>query len=187
MNVGHRPGDPPVGLVDSPCDMAHPKGRRKDRLLRSSNTAAPWAPPTPGEDPRVRNGHDPPGGPPFASGRSCIGCSRMSRSSVPLWSGWHRCGHATHRARGSSHPSWPPPCSRSGRMGYAYGPLTAPPTTIRDKDERGTPRRYRSRYWPVRSATARLPGPGTRLRTRSGRLVLAALGCKSRVGVGFAS
>ena len=192
-----RAGDP-RSASRSPCDTTHPTGG-KIGFLRSSNTAAPWAPPAPGEDPRVGNGHDPPGGPPFASGRSCDGRSRMSRSPVPPWSGRHRRGHAAHRARGSSHPPWPPPCSRSGRTGYACGPPTTPPATSgrlpataagsesRDKDERGTLRRYRSRYWTVRSATASPPGPGTRLTARSGRPVLAAVGWKSRVGVGFAS
>ena len=168
-------------------------------FLRSSNTAAPWAPPAPGEDTRIGNGQDPPGGPPFASGRSCDGRSRMSRSLVPPWRGRHRRGHAAHRAHGISHSPWPPPCSGSGRTGYACGSPTTPPTTIgrlpataegsesRDKDERGTLRRYRSRYWAVRSATASPPGPGTRLRARSGRPVLAAVGWKSRVGVWFAS
>ena len=168
-------------------------------FLRSSNTAAPLAPPAPGEDSRVGNGHDPPGGPPFASGRSCDGRSRMSRSPVPPRRGRHRRGHAAHRARGSSHHSWPPPCSRSGRTGYAGGlpttplatrgqlPATAAGSESRDKDERGTLRRYRSRYWTVRSATASPSGPGTRLTARSGRPVLAAVGWKSHVGVRFAS
>lgn len=203
VNIGQRCVDPPVGVVDSRAIRLLRQAGGKIGFLMSSNTAAPWAPPAPGEDPRVGNGHDPPVGHPSCPARSCDGQSRMSRSPVPLWSGRYRRGHAAHRARGSSHRPWPPPCSRSGRTGYAGGlPTTlptTPPATIgrlpataagsesRDKDERGSLRRYRSRYRTVRSATASPPDPGTRLTARSGRPVLAAVGWKSRVGVGFAS
>ena len=140
-----------------------------------------------------------PVGEPFASGRSCDGRSRMSRPLVPPWPGRHYRCHAVHRARGISSSPWPLPCSRSGRTGHACGPPTTPPTTIgrlpataegsesRDKDERAGLRRYRSRYRAVRSATASPPGPGTRLRARSGSQVLAAVGWNGRVGGWFAS
>jgi hypothetical protein len=140
-----------------------------------------------------------PVGEPFASGRSCDGRSRMSRPLVPHWRGRHYRGHAVHRARGISSSPWPPPCSRSGRTGYACGPPTTPPTMLgrlpataegsesRDKDERGGLRRYRSRHRAVRSATASPPGPGTRLRARSRSQVLAAVGWMGRVGGWLAS
>ena len=75
-----------VGVIDSPCDTTHPTAERS--ASSGVQTRPPtWAPPAPGEDPRVGNGHDPPGGRPFASGRSCDGRSRMSRSLVPPWGG----------------------------------------------------------------------------------------------------
>jgi hypothetical protein len=133
-------------------------------------TRPPLAPPAPGEDRRIGNGQDPPGGDPFAAGRWCDGRSRMSRRLVPPWRGRHCRGHAVHRAHGISRFPWPPPCSRSGRTGYACGPPTTPPTAIgrppataegsesRAKDERGGLRRYRSRYRAVRSATGEPSG-----------------------------
>ena len=197
---GRRRGRPGRGIDAAPHPVCAGELEREMRSASSGvQTRPPWLHPR-----RVRTGGSEmarilPVGDPFASGRWCDGRSRMSRRLVPPWRGRHCRGHAVHRAHGISRFPWPPPCSRSGRTGYACGPPTTPPTAIgrppataegsesRAKDERGGLRRYRSRYRAVRSATASPPGAGTRLRARSGSQVLAAVGRKGRVGGWFAS
>ena len=52
-----------VGVIDSPCDTTHPTGGKS--ASSGVQTRPPTlAPPAPGEDPRVGNGHDPPVGHP---------------------------------------------------------------------------------------------------------------------------
>ena len=197
---GRRRGRPGRGIDAAPHPVCAGELEREMRSASSGvQTRPPWLHPR-----RVRTGGSEmarilPVGDPFAAGRSCDGRNRMSRRLVPPWRGRHCRGHAVHRAHGISRFPWPPPCSRSGRTGYACGPPTTPPTAIgrppataegsesRAKDERGGLRRYRSRYRAVRSATASPPGAGTRLRARSGSQVLAAVGRKGRVGGWFAS